>query len=104
MIITFMLHNLSENKSFGDDCIIDNCTDLFITTLDTDKLIERVFSDYEKYYALPEFVCRKWVKDISKGDVAVLLEFQSKGLSYFVITQGRVYIANDSNKTIRILN
>lgn len=108
MIITFDLQNL--NASSGDVFIVDNCKDLRITRLEFKKY-NKACDNLEKLSVMSDYICKKWFT-INNSDQPVtfsdddfkLLEFYSNGLNYYMITEGKVYIANDENKTFKILN
>ena len=111
MIITFDLQNL--NASSGDMFIVDNCKDLRVTRLDF-KRYNRACDDLEKLQIMNDYVCKKWFKiNINEPQAEVvsfsdddfkLLEFSSNDINYYIITEGKAYIANDENKTFKVIN
>ena len=107
MIITFDLQNL--NASSGDMFIVDNCKNLRITRLVFEKY-NKAYDNFEKLSIMNDYVCKKWYVKSNEQEVVPfsdddfnLLEFSSNGMNYYIITEGKVYIANDENKTFKII-
>ena len=107
MIITFDLQNL--NASSGDIFVVDNCKDLRITRLTFNKF-NSACEIMEHLRTSNDYVCKEWTIPNNtdsptpfSDDDYNLLEFSSNGLNYYIITEGRVYIANDENKTFKVI-
>ena len=103
MIITFKLTDTTASS--GDYLIVDNCTDLRTTIVFKDKY-EAIKDVFDKLTSMQDYVCKEFrlTVDVEIKQDLYLLEFNSNGKQYFIITEQTVYIANDSNKTIQIIN
>lgn len=104
MIITLKLKN--TDASSGELLIIDNCRDLRITLINNEILSKEIDSKFEKLSLMQDYVCKKFYLTVNTEfkQYPNLLEFNSNGKNYYIITEQTVYIANDFNKTIQVLN
>lgn len=111
MIITLKLTNTTASS--GDYLIIDNCTDLRTTLIPDTSIYNNTKDNFEKLRSMTDYVCKEFDYVCKEFDLTVdtqfkqhpyLLEFKSNGKNYFIITEQTVYIANDQNKTIQVLN
>ena len=95
MIITFKLEGLI--RSCGDEIIFDNCEELRLS-----KITDNNFN-YDDFNC----ITKKFSWDSANLDCKndkYFLEFISNGNTIAVITQGTTYIANDENKTFKVIN
>lgn len=112
MIITFDLRNCPHSR--GEQFIVDNCVDLRIQNLDSQKKLDEAMINSEMLALMQGYVVKNWwnVEILSEENMEEelfdptnnLLEFESNNKRYYVISGYTVYIANDQNKTIKVLN
>ena len=111
MIITFDLQNI-DTKDEIDQFILDECSSLRVKYLTDEKkwnFAEKILDDVQrsgcgyvkKFYQLrgnAEHESSEFYRH------ATLLSFISKNDTYYVLFTEKCYIANDENKTFKVIN
>lgn len=110
MIITFVTEGYATEDN-AQTIIYDNCEEIRIKHLITEKLAKeasKIFSDLQLSNG---WVVKRWtsLKDAKYDETEYYkrlyqISFHSNGKEYFILTLTKVFIANDENKTFRVLN
>lgn len=111
MIITFITDGFS---TINDDYSVtyDNCKEVRTKALQTPQEFKKAKKTLEDLQGQQGWRVKCWLMPAGcteyDGDEllkkAFLISFESNGENYFILTATKTYIANDENKTFRVLN